>query len=174
MEKEILEKCIKDGNTLKKISIITGKCITTIRYWLKKFNLKTIHIKGKNKICECCGRKTEQGRMLCNICHVKVSRLRQKLALIEYKGGRGIKCGWVGDVSVLEFHHIDPLKKDFTLSAGVKSWKKMKEEVDKCVLLCSNCHRIEHSNNYWNNLVKYALKYKGENKELKNLLKMVV
>ena len=53
------------------------------------------------------------------------------------------------DISCYDFHHVDPSKKEFNLS-GLNSakinWNKVKEELDKCLLLCSNCHRTEHSN----------------------------
>lgn len=41
----------------------------------------------------------------------------------------------------MEFHHLDPSKKEFTLSKrGARSLERLRAEVDKCVLLCSNCH----------------------------------
>lgn len=48
----------------------------------------------------------------------------------------------------LEFHHTDPSKKDFNLSlmrAGGYSKKRILEEINKCVVLCANCHRKEHA-----------------------------
>jgi hypothetical protein len=45
----------------------------------------------------------------------------------------------------LEFHHLDPNEKDFSI--GGKSWslERLKKEVDKCILICANCHRELHS-----------------------------
>lgn len=46
---------------------------------------------------------------------------------------------------LLDFHHIDPTKKDFQLSQGERyGWEKVEQEIDKCVVLCSNCHRDFH------------------------------
>ena len=47
----------------------------------------------------------------------------------------------------LEFHHLDPSQKDFGISSKgyTRSWDKVKEELDKCILVCSNCHREIHS-----------------------------
>lgn len=46
---------------------------------------------------------------------------------------------------LLDFHHVDPTKKDFQISQGERyGWKRIKEEIDKCVVLCSNCHRDFH------------------------------
>jgi hypothetical protein len=171
MEKDILEKYINECRTLRDIAKLTNKCVTSVRYWLKKYKLKTYKsVKKINTICKVCGKKTKDGRMFCGYCSTKINRLRQRIALIKYKGGKCIKCGYSDNISVLEFHHKDPKKKDFVLGAGVKSWSKMKKEVDKCDLYCSNCHRLEHSNGYWCNLILFVKNYKGKNKELKTLL----
>ena len=46
----------------------------------------------------------------------------------------------------LDFHHLDPTKKDFVISNSTnKSWKLIMEEISKCVVLCSNCHRKVHA-----------------------------
>ena len=71
------------------------------------------------------------------------SRILKKKA-IEYKGGKCEKCGYDRYDGALEFHHIDPSQKDIKLSSTRRGWKKVKEEIDKCILLCANCHREEH------------------------------
>lgn len=50
-------------------------------------------------------------------------------------------------IGALEFHHKDPNSKDFNISQcrSHKFSQKIKDELDKCSLLCSNCHREEHS-----------------------------
>lgn len=50
------------------------------------------------------------------------------------------------DIRVLDFHHLDPKKKDLAVSKLVKSTCKEKvlEEISKCICLCANCHRIVH------------------------------
>lgn len=71
-------------------------------------------------------------------------RKRKKKELVEYKGGECIKCGYNKSIKALEFHHIDPNKKDFTISGKSYSIKRLKIEVDKCILVCSNCHNEIH------------------------------
>lgn len=46
----------------------------------------------------------------------------------------------------LDFHHLDPTEKDFEVSAAMcdYSWERLMEEVKKCIVLCSNCHRKVH------------------------------
>lgn len=71
-------------------------------------------------------------------------RKRKKQA-IEYKGGKCELCGYSKCEGALEFHHSDPATKEFSLSAGkFTSFSKFKKELDKCVLLCANCHREQH------------------------------
>ncbi len=68
----------------------------------------------------------------------------KKKLLVEYKGGKCEKCGYNKCIEALEFHHIDPSKKDFNISTHSFSFDKMKIEADKCLLLCSNCHKEIH------------------------------
>ncbi|MDD5732017.1 MAG: HNH endonuclease signature motif containing protein [Patescibacteria group bacterium] len=78
-----------------------------------------------------------------------VARRRKRLRelAIEYKGGKCQKCGYKKCLEALEFHHLDENKKNFGLSArGVtRSWDKVKREIDKCILVCANCHREIHA-----------------------------
>ena len=70
-----------------------------------------------------------------------------KMKCVEYKGGSCFKCGYDTYIGALEFHHLDPTQKDFTI-AKVKLTtfgEKVEKELDKCVLLCSNCHREQHA-----------------------------
>lgn len=77
-----------------------------------------------------------------------VQRRREKLKVlaVEYKGGCCSVCGYNKCVAAMDFHHIDPNEKDFGISAKglTRSWEKLKEELDKCILVCSNCHREIH------------------------------
>lgn len=71
-------------------------------------------------------------------------RVRTRKKLVEYKGGECVKCGYNKCISALHFHHKDASEKDFTISGKSWSFEKLKKEVDKCVLLCSNCHTELH------------------------------
>lgn len=78
---------------------------------------------------------------------VYARRKKIRVMAIEYKGGRCEKCGYTKCIDALEFHHIDPTKKDFTISSKgyTHSWEKVKFELDKCMILCANCHRELHA-----------------------------
>lgn len=75
---------------------------------------------------------------------VKRRRKRLKLLGVLYLGGKCSVCGFCDDICVLEFHHTRDKK--FTISQkGNSSWDAWKKELDKCILLCSNCHQQQHS-----------------------------
>ena len=71
--------------------------------------------------------------------------IRQKA--LEYKGARCEMCGYDRCVEALEFHHLTSGTKDFGISSKgyTRSWVKIRQELDKCMLLCANCHREVHS-----------------------------
>ena len=56
-----------------------------------------------------------------------------------------LHCG-MKDPVCLDFHHRDPETKDYPVSQMLTyGWKRIMEEVDKCIVLCANCHRKEHA-----------------------------
>lgn len=62
---------------------------------------------------------------------------------MDYKGGKCQSCGYSRCIGALELHHIDPTTKSFGIGEKgyTRSWAKVQAELDKCVLLCANCHR---------------------------------
>lgn len=79
---------------------------------------------------------------------VQKRRAKVKQMSLNYKGNKCSKCGYDTCTAALEFHHIDPKNKEFSISAKgyTRSWDKVKEELDKCELVCANCHRELHAN----------------------------
>lgn len=73
-------------------------------------------------------------------------RLRQrKRDVVEHFGNRCNDCGQSFPPFVYEFHHLDPTQKDVNPSAAMRrSEKNMWKELDKCIMVCSNCHKIRH------------------------------
>lgn len=78
-----------------------------------------------------------------------ISEKRRKLKeeAIAYKGGKCIKCGYNKCNAAMVFHHEDPSQKDFGIAENKKSRKfeAIKSELDKCILICSNCHFETHN-----------------------------
>ena len=108
------------------------------------------------KCCECKNVKTTEEfynynkiSAYCKVCYGIKTRERQKRfkeKCIEYKGGKCTSCGYNKCIAALEFHHRDPSTKKFSI---VKAWTKgfkreVIEELEKCELLCANCHREAH------------------------------
>lgn len=81
---------------------------------------------------------------------VQKRRDKLKILAVDYKGGQCSLCGYNKCIKALEFHHLDPNEKDFGFSVkGVtRSFEKIKPELDKCILLCANCHREVHAQDY--------------------------
>lgn len=63
---------------------------------------------------------------------------------IEHLGGKCQRCGYDKCKSALAFHHKDPSKKELNFSSGFLGFEKFKKELDKCILLCANCHAEIH------------------------------
>lgn len=78
---------------------------------------------------------------------VRKRRKRVRQQAVEYKGGDCSRCGYRKCIEALEFHHLDSSKKDFGISEKgyTRAWKKIQEELDKCIIVCANCHREIHA-----------------------------
>lgn len=121
------------------------------------------------KICKSCekdlpdnqfyvGTQKERGKIykyldsICRSCRLRYSANRRrdiKRQAVIYKGEVCVKCGIKSThYEIYDFHHTDRASKDFSIAkVGGLGLESMKGELDKCELLCANCHRIEHSNN---------------------------
>ena len=105
----------------------------------------------------------EKRRTRCGSCNTRIRRYRTKAAAIKYLGGECKKCGWKGNQAVFQFHHINFKKKDFSIGdVANKSWNIIKTELEKCILLCANCHSIIHSTKDDKSLILEASKYRGK------------
>ncbi len=155
MEKKELEKLIGLDLSQREIGDKLNTSQANVKYWLNKFELKTKHKQYNtknviNKICSLCDKElinNTRNRQLCNVCITRVRRLRLKIKAVGYLGGECKKCGYNKSLASFDFHHLDPNEKDFGISANShkKSWEALKLELNKCVLLCANCHREEHN-----------------------------
>lgn len=112
----------------------------------------------------------------CDLTAASVRKTLLKQSFVDYKGGKCSICGYNKYIGALEFHHLDPSKKDFNLSQAKIFNDKVKQELDKCILVCSNCHREEHykikaeesieNNNFYISERNNRLTKKPKNKKL--------
>lgn len=167
MEKDLLEKLIESGKSQREIAEELKLSQTTIKYWLKKYELKTIHRQynkqfDDNKVCPRCEtsksidefyKRSNRGDYngYCKKCsnEYHTERVKNvKIKMVEYKGCECIDCHLkLNDINyvVFDFHHLNPNEKDPNFDKiKYQKWDVIKNEINKCVLLCSNCHRIRH------------------------------
>lgn len=155
MDKKVLEELVHQGLSQRKIAESQDCSQSNIKYWLNKFNLKTKT--NREVVCKYCGDVDEANfykvgdrlrKTVCRKCHNKqcVNRFRQyKIDAIEYKGGKCEACGYDKCPSALTFHHRDPNEKDPNWRLlKTRTFEQIKKELDKCDLLCRNCHAEVH------------------------------
>ena len=122
-EKKQFQKMYNEVGSLKKVAKLTGRSFETVKKYVQV-------IKRLKKVT--------------NSESVMLWRKKTKKKLIEYKGGKCELCGYSKCERALEFHHTNPNEKDFSISGRSLSFDKLKNEVDKCMLVCSNCHSEIH------------------------------
>lgn len=161
MDRAELQNLVEQRMTVREIAAAMSTSYTNTRYWLRKHQLKTYNGAHGAKPadyelprkCSTCGETNPEkfyGRKTnaCITCH-NADTLRRghetRRRAIELMGGRCRRCGY-GDYScALDFHHIDPATKDISFATWrTWSWKRVLEELPKCILLCKNCHAIVH------------------------------
>lgn len=88
----------------------------------------------KRQICKECTKENE-----------RIKYYKRKEQITEYKSGLCCrKCG-ESRFYLLDFHHLDPNEKDYTISHNSRiKFENLMKEIDKCIPLCSNCHREFH------------------------------
>lgn len=97
-----------------------------------------LYLKGK--------RGNGSSRQRCASCYVMNRRKAHKERAVEYLGGKCQECGYDRVKAVLCFHHRDGAEKDYGLANmfSTSSWSRIQAELDKCDLLCANCHLEKH------------------------------
>jgi len=93
---------------------------------------------------------------------------------IDHLGGQCSRCGYDRCGEALEFHHPDPSQKDFGISnrGYTRSWKAIREEIEKYVLLCANCHREVHAGLQLQR--ETAVEKSGEFREAQGLYRVIL
>lgn len=127
----------RNRRSLKNYSETEGtKRCTSCDRWLELSKFSERHDRAvKSSRCKDCLNRTKK-RIANEI----------KSRAIEYKGSKCHDCLLLFPAPVYEFHHRDPAHKDFTISdkKSMVQWEAIKIELDKCDMLCANCHRLRH------------------------------
>lgn len=160
MEKQDLMILTDSGMSQPEIAKELKMTPNNVRYWLKKHNLKTLRVINRDKKYKQCPHckeskpltefyRSRKSSSFCKRCITKVNKERvkkHKQIAVDYKGGSCSICGYNKSLAALDFHHIDPSQKDSKWNNfRGKFTKKHKNELDKCILVCSNCHREIHN-----------------------------
>jgi len=164
-EKDIIRLYTEEGETCTNISKIVKIQRKNVYLILERNGVqlrKSVNIK-----CSICRREitnNSRKRTKCGTCMTKVRRYIERKTSVEYLGNKCKRCDWSGDISGFDFHHRVSEEKSFGISAltvANKTWKLVKQELDKCDLLCALCHRLEHSDYQNENLIKESKNYSG-------------
>lgn len=85
-------------------------------------------------------------RGACKVCYYQQVKQRFLFRLTEIFGNlQCTVCKYDRNLAALEFHHVDHKTKDVSLSRlQTASFERLKQEAEKCVVLCANCHREVH------------------------------
>lgn len=165
VEPGVLRQMVDDGKSIREIATELGAGYSTIRYWMRREGIETERAvrrkegevardAGLSKArlrCPVHGHTTFFQRpdggfrcVKCSTAAVSKRRRQVKRILVEEAGGRCQLCGFNDHQSALQFHHLDPSEKSFHLShqGMTRGIGQMREEAQKCVLLCANCHAM--------------------------------
>lgn len=143
---ENIEDLIERGYSVSMLAKHFRIPTSTMKSRLISLKLKTLNLPNNKKevpnFCKVCGKECKR-RHTCPTCVTKIRRHRNKLRAIDYLGGCCNRCGYANPVA-LQFHHLRD--KDFEIGRfSNKSWDSLLPEIEKCELLCANCHILEHS-----------------------------
>ncbi len=165
LAREQLEALVAEGASLNQIADAVERSTATVRHWLGKYGLRTdcphrgprrpgaqrARAEGACEAVLTCPQhgdiphvRDKQGSYRCRRCRAEAVVRRRRIVkeiLVAEAGGRCRLCGYDRHMAALEFHHLDPNAKEFGLAQrGAHRIDKLRAEVRKCVLLCSNCH----------------------------------
>jgi hypothetical protein len=165
VERSDLSGYIEQGLTQRQIANRCGCSQTTVRYWLRFHGLRTRYRSGRESSPEVlAGRRVAasdivkrcrthgevrfvldaQGFYRCAKCRSEGVKRRRRIKeiLVSENGGCCVICGYDRSIAALHFHHVDPEQKRFSVAEAGTSMpiERLRDEVGKCVLLCSNCH----------------------------------
>jgi transposase len=147
-----LRELVEAGLSIRQIAERLDRSYSAVRYWLVRHGLATTVPDRRPPDYLWCDvhdvalRLYEGCRFRCPRCvseAVSEGRRRNKTLLVAEAGGRCVICDYDRCNAALEFHHLDPAQKRFSISlnGATRSIAALRTEAAKCVLLCSTCHK---------------------------------
>lgn len=120
------------------------KSLEEFNFRNKEKQIPTSYCKQCNRVRTKAWRKTEEGSKKWKI--IRDDKVKRVRAWVNEQRALGCQNCSEKRFYVIDFHHIDPSRKIFTLGdqSRYSSWKAIQEEIAKCKRLCANCHREEH------------------------------
>jgi transposase len=162
LSREALASLIAEGATYAFMAQELGVSVASVRYWVQRHCLETSRSERirMGREARRAGRAIVQlsckhhgttdfwlegrGVYRCMRCRLEaVGRRRDAVrqTLIAEAGGRCAACGYNRCNAALQFHHLDPRTKEFTIRDGsLRGLEVLRAEARKCILLCANCH----------------------------------
>jgi hypothetical protein len=103
----------------------------------------------------------KRGKVFCskNCClkfYVTQNRKKYKQRAVALLGGRCFICGYCKCIRALQFHHLRDKSFGISETGCTRSWVEIEAELQKCILLCANCHAEQHAVGECLNLVQGA------------------
>lgn len=158
------EICNKEIEVNKRTSVyLCEECKENNKYKKNSRPFKKGLKKKVNGTCNICGKKINLNKKYCDECIISNNRKKlkennynykyvlnwrnnNKRLAVEFLGGKCVICGYNKCLRNLDFHHINPSEKEITISHKINKIKfeKLKTELEKCILVCSNCHGEIH------------------------------
>jgi len=135
-------------NGRKKKDVVEGRRECPVcRTWkpLAEFRLRKRNDRDSTYLCSLCDScEVERQREAAQNRAQRRNQLKQKA--VDYLGGKCELCGYDRCLGSLHFHHKDPKQKDFCIGTckTTYGWDRTQQELDKCFLVCANCHGEIH------------------------------
>lgn len=161
IDKSVFEELVEEGLSSKMIAKRLEVSWSYAKKALLRYGLKT-RPTVNTKFCKVCGKLLIGRQSFYCSCeckrkflrlneksymYLKERGLQRKISFIQKLGGKCSICGYNKNLSALVFHHLNPDEKRLNLDMRTFSgnrYELIEKEVDKCILLCSNCHMELH------------------------------
>ncbi len=139
IEKTTLVRLLQQHPSTERVAKELNCSPGNVLYWERKYGLQPAFASCGN------GRRTRSPEEMAAYMtsNPTLRRRNLKAKAIAFKGGKCMLCGYDQCNAALEFHRVDNRMKTFGLSRKgiIRSWDSIEKELDKCVLICANCHR---------------------------------